>query len=81
MLFSKEGKDVEVDFSKYNIPKGSTFQIIDIENPDAIIKSGKVNKDSKIIVPMALKEFDLPLHNTKAQKTLDNFGVFIIEFK
>ncbi len=30
---------------------------------------------------MNLKNFEQPLHNNKALKTSDNFGVFIIEFK
>ncbi len=81
VLFSKEGKDVSVDLSKYKIPKGSAYKIIDIENPDASIKTGKVNKDVKIIIPMHLDKFDRPLHNEKAQKTLYNFGVYTIAFK
>ncbi len=81
VLFNKYGKNVMVDFSKYNIPNGSTYNIVDAENREKVIKSGKVNRDAKIIFPMNLKNFEQPLHNNKALKTLDNFGVYIVEFK
>lgn len=81
ILFNKYGKDVIVDFSKYNISKGSTYRIVDVENSKIIIKSGKVNRDTKITFPMNLKNFEHPLHNDKAVKTLDNFGVYNIEFE
>ncbi len=81
VLFNREGKDVVVDFSKFNIPKGSTYTIVDVENRKSVVKSGKINKDEKIVFPMNPEGFEQPLHNTKAQKTLDNFGVYIIEFK
>ena len=81
VLFNKKGKDVEVDFSKFDIPKGSTYNIIDIENHNKVIKSGNVNKSKKIVFPMALISFEKPTNNTKAQKSLNNFGVYIIEFK
>jgi parallel beta-helix repeat protein len=81
VLFSKDGRDITVDFSKYKIPKGSSYNIIDVENRKVVIKSGKTNKASKIVIPMILKEFEMPLHNTNSQKTLNNFGVYIVEFK
>ena len=81
ILFNKYGKDVIVNFSKFDISNGSTYKIIDIENRKKVIKSGTVNKDAKITFHMSLKDFENPLHNNKAIKTLDNFGVFIIEFK
>lgn len=81
VLFNKNGKDVTVDFSKFNISKGSTYNIVDIENLTKIIKSGKIDKGGKIVFPMNLKSFEKPTNNTKAQKTLNNFGVYIIEFK
>ena len=81
VLFSKDGKDVKADFSNYKILKGSTYKIVDVENRKTVVKSGKVNKEAKIVIPMSSKEFDLPLHNAKAQKTLNNFGVYFIEFK
>jgi len=81
VLFSKEGKDVVVDFSKYNISKGSTYKIVDVENRKKVIKSGKVDKDAKITFPMNLKDFEKPLHNIKAKKSLNNFGVYVVEFK
>lgn len=79
-LFSKEGKEVSVDFSKYDIPKGSTYIIKDVENPGVSIKTGKIGNDSIIFVPMGLDEFEGPIHNDKAKKTLHNFGVYTIEF-
>jgi len=80
-LFSKEGKEVLVDFSKYNIPKGSAYIIKDVENPSIVIKTGNIDKGSKVLVPMDLNEIDRPTRNNKAQKTLHNFGVYTIEFE
>ena len=80
-MFNKYGNDVIVDFSKYNISKESTYRIVDVENSEKVIKSGKVNRDTKITFPMNLKNFEQPLHNNKALKTSDNFGVYIVEFK
>lgn len=81
VLFSKNGNDVEVDFSKYDIPKDSNYTVIDIENPNAIVKSGKITKIEIIAIPMRHNDFERPLHNTQAQKTLNNFGVYLVEFK
>ncbi|WP_452226331.1 hypothetical protein [Lacinutrix cladophorae] len=74
VLFNKEEQDVVVDFSEYNIEKGSAFTITDVEDLNHILKSGTVTEDSKITVPMQAVD---PSRN----KTLNNFGVFIIEFK
>jgi len=72
-LFNKQGNDVTVDFSKYNIPSGTLYSIRDVENYDKIIKSGMIGEDKKIVFPMKL-------NNGDKNKTLDNFGVYIIEF-
>ena len=79
VLFNKEGKDVVVDFSGFNIRKGSTYTITDIENPGATVASGIV-KGNKVTFPMQLTEFRKPQHNSKAQKTHTNFGVYTITF-
>ena len=81
VLLNKNEKDVTVDFSKFNISKGSTYNIVDIENHNKVIKSGKIDKGGKIVFPMNLKSFEKPTNNTKAQKSLNNFGVYNIEFK
>ena len=80
-LFQKEGEDVSADISNLNIKKGSTYKIYDIENPDKIIKSGKMSSDGVIVFPMNVSVFELPLHNQIAKKTPSNFGVFFIKFE
>ncbi|OUR99359.1 hypothetical protein A9Q86_12355 [Flavobacteriales bacterium 33_180_T64] len=80
-LFNKLGDDVTVDFKDQNLNIGNTYEIYDAENPNVIIKSGVLSEDLKIIFPMQLTAFKKPLHSTKAQKTISNFGVFIIEFE
>ncbi len=73
VLFSKEGKDVKVDFSNYNLKKGMSFTIKDVENYDTILKSGTLNEDLQIEFPMQIKRH--------SNKTFDNFGVYVVEFK
>ena len=80
-LFQKEGEDVSADISSLNIKKGSTYKIYDIENPDKIIKSGKMSSDGMIVFPMNVSVFELPLHNQIAKNTPSNFGVFMIKFE
>ncbi len=74
VLFNKEEQDVVVDFSEYNIQKGSKYTITDVENLDRVLKTGTLAEDAKITVPMQAV-------NPTETKTLNNFGVFIIEFK
>ena len=81
VLLDKNGKDVSVDFSAYNVAEGSKYKIYDIENRMVVAKSGKISKDMKITFPMGLEAFEKPLHNTIAEKSEDNFGVFRIEFE
>lgn len=73
VLFNKDEQDVTVDFSKYKIEKGSTYTITDVENLNTVLKSGTLTEDSKITVPMQAV-------NPSETKTLNNFGVFIVEF-
>jgi len=79
-LFQKEGKDVLVDFSHLELKKGSTYKIYDMENVDKIIKSGKLGSDGKVAFSMNLTNLEMPLHNSIAKKTPNNFGVFMIKF-
>ena len=81
VIFKDDGKQVIVDFSKYDIKTNSVFTIYDVENPDVVLKRGVLNEDYKITFPMQLTTFEKPLHNSLAKKTLSNFGVFIIEFE
>ncbi|WP_452227941.1 hypothetical protein [Lacinutrix sp. MEBiC02404] len=74
VLFNKEEQDVVVDFSEYHIKKGSRYTITDVENLDRVLKTGTITEDAKITVPMQAV-------NPKETKTLNNFGVFVIEFK
>lgn len=80
-LLDKNGEDVLVDFRDYEIEEGMQYKIYDIENRSVVVKSGEVGKDLKIEFPMGLKAIKMPLHNTKAKKSADNFGVFRIEFE
>lgn len=80
-LFNKLGKDVEVDLSKLGIPEGRTFKIYDAENGEEVIRKGVFPKEGKITFPMNNTAFKMPFHNNQAQKTLNNFGVYFIEFE
>lgn len=80
-LFNPEGDDVEVDFSDENMSIGQAYTIYDVENLDQVLTSGTVSEDFKIRFPMQSTAFKMALNNTKAIKTLSNFGVFIIEFE
>jgi len=73
VLFNKLEQNVAVDFSRFEIKNGNTYTITDVENLENVLKSGVLNEDSKIIVPMQAI-------NPSEIKTLNNFGVYIIEF-
>ena len=74
VLFDKNEQDVIVDFSKYGINIGTPYTIVDVENHTEIIKKGILNSEKKVVFPMKLNKND-------KNKSLDNFGVYIIEFK
>ena len=74
VLFNKNTQDVTIDFSNYTIKKGSSYTVRDVENYDEILKSGIISDNLTVTVPMQLND------NLKP-KTLNNFGVYIIEFK
>ncbi|NRD21005.1 hypothetical protein HNV08_13190 [Winogradskyella eckloniae] len=74
VVFQKNEEDVTVDFSEYNVPEGVNYIIKDVENFSEILKRGIVDRTHKITFPMTLNKGN-------AHKTLDNFGVFIIEFQ
>ncbi len=80
VLLDKDGNDVVVDFSQFNIEEGTVYKIYDVENRSVVAKSGKISKDKKVKFPMALKAFEKPLNNTVATKSVGNFGVYRIEF-
>src|SRR5690606_20268460 len=73
VLFSKKEENVTVTFSKQNLAENLRYVIRDVENLSESVKTGTVPSDKKIVFPMKLNQ-------RKANKTLDNFGVFIIEF-
>lgn len=73
VLFDKNEADVTVDFSEYGLAKGTYYSIKDVENYNKNLKSGILGSDKKIVFPMKLNGND-------KNKSLDNFGVFIIEF-
>lgn len=80
-LFSKEGKNVTVDFSNLDLKNASNYKIYDIENPEKIIKSGKISNNSKFEFPMNTRDLEQPLHNQIAKKTPNNFGVYMVKFE
>ncbi|WP_299364597.1 hypothetical protein [Winogradskyella sp.] len=81
VLLEKEGKDVMVDFSQLNIGKEASYKIYDIENITVVIKSGRLSEEAKVKFPMGTSEFEKPLHNAKASKSANNFGVYRIVFE
>jgi len=79
-LLQKEGENVTVDFSEFNMKKGTSYRVYDIESKEIVVKSGALSDDKKIKFPMILSKFEQPLHNTKAVKSPNNFGVYRIVF-
>jgi len=73
VLFNKNEEDVTVDFSDYDLSKGTSYIIKDVENYSEVLKSGIVGTDRKITFPMKLNQGN-------KNKSLDNFGVYVIEF-
>ncbi|MBO6606149.1 right-handed parallel beta-helix repeat-containing protein [Psychroserpens sp.] len=80
-LFDETSTGVRVDFSEYDLVLGQAYKILDVENPNVIIKTGQLNADMQIFIPMDGSEFKTPMHNTKAKKTMSDFGVYRIEFE
>lgn len=72
VLFSKTMEDVSVDFSNYPQYLGKTYTVKDVERLDEVVLSGTLHQN-QIVVPMTKT-------NRKPTETLNNFGVFIIEF-
>ena len=50
------------------------YTIRDVENLSEVLKTGIISKDKKI-------EFPMKLNKGSQTKSLDNFGVFILEFE
>jgi len=73
VLFSKNEDDVTVDFSNYGLSAGTLYSIRDVEDYSKVLKSGVLEGDKKITFPMKL-------NRGNKNKTLDNFGVYILEF-
>ncbi|MDX1470487.1 MAG: hypothetical protein R3213_03245 [Flavobacteriaceae bacterium] len=69
-----------VDFGPFEVKKGTHYKIWDVENPSEVLTEGELKEDKKIEFNLASENFEMPLHNDQAQKSLGNFGVFIIEF-
>ncbi|TXD85274.1 hypothetical protein ESY86_01660 [Subsaximicrobium wynnwilliamsii] len=80
-LFNAEGEATTVNFSDYQLKKGTHYQIYDVENPETILKSGMLSEAKEVQFPMQSAAFQKPLHNTSAKKNLSNFGVFRIVFE
>jgi len=73
ILFNKNEEDVTVNFSNQNLTKGLTYIIRDVEDYSKVLKSGILGSDKNITFPMKLNQGN-------KNKTLDNFGVYTIEF-
>lgn len=73
ILFNKEKQDVNVDFSSYKLTNGVVYTIRDAEDYSKILKTGILGRDKKITFPMKLNRGD-------KNKSLDNFGVYVVEF-
>lgn len=80
VLFEKDGKPVAVNFSDLDIEAGTTYKVFDVENPEVVLKEGKLNAERIIEIPMQNTAFVKPLHNNQAVKTVSNFGVYKIDF-
>jgi len=80
VLLDENGNDVAVSFKNETVNEGMMYKIYDIENRTKVVKSGVIGSDLIIEFPMGLKVLEMPLHNTTALKSADNFGVFRIEF-
>lgn len=72
-LFNKEEQDVNVDFSSLKLSNGVAYTIRDAEDYSNILNTGVLSRDKKITFPMKL-------NNGNKNKSLDNFGVYIVEF-
>ncbi|MBA6152772.1 right-handed parallel beta-helix repeat-containing protein [Gelidibacter maritimus] len=81
VLMDKTATEIAIDFAKYSLKKRMAYKIYDAENPSKIIRSGIIGASGQINFPLGLKELEYPLHNTLAQKSATNFGVFIVEFQ
>lgn len=73
VLFSKKEEDIVVNFNNQEITEGAQYIIRDVENLSEVLKNGVISKDKNI-------EFPMKLNKGSKTKTLDNFGVFIVEF-
>jgi hypothetical protein len=66
-LFNKEGMDVSVDFTAYNIEEETEYNIKNIED-GTTIKSGMINANRTVVFPMGTYN-----------QTAPNCGVYLIE--
>ena len=71
--FNKRGNDIMVDFSQFNLPVNSRYEIRDVENFKTLLKKGHLNETYTIVLPMDVERYP--------SKTLNNFGVYIISFE
>ena len=69
VLFNREGKAVDVNFSEYRIAEGTPYAIKNIETEEIIV-SGKLAASKVIVFPM-----------DSYNQTRSNFGVYSINFE
>ena len=72
-ILNKTEENVIVNFSNQEITEGVQYTIRDVENLSEVLKTGVITKNRNI-------EFPMKLNKGSKTKTLDNFGVFIVEF-
>ncbi len=72
-LFSKDGSTVKVSPKLFKVKDHKSFEVFDVEKSDKPILSGSFSKAESIMIPME--------HSSDPNKTLNNFGVFLVKFK
>ena len=73
VLYDELGKDVIIDLSDFDIQTGSRYELRDVEQMDVVLRSGVLGDDKQIEIPMTSSQIS-------STKTLNNFGVYFIDF-
>lgn len=72
-ILNKTEENVIVNFMNQEVLEGAKYTIRDVENLSEVLKTGVISQDKNI-------EFPMKLNKGLKTKTLDNFGVFVVEF-
>lgn len=79
VLFNKQNNNMTSNFSTYNFPIGTPYEVRDAENYHSVIQNTTDNTGN-ITFDMQSSLFELPTNNTLALKSERNFGVYLVEF-